>query len=1287
MPTEQLNLSFNYLRNRSLLSSHWLENRLQLEPEWMELRDEAHQAFLRLVDLWQIQRGRVEHYGAEQPLEEGFIQPIFEIIGWKIFYQTYLKGRKPDYALFINDDLLDSAIRTGKNSPAFWEYPTLVADAKAWHISLDHPTKINNKKEYPPEQIEDYLKHSHLQFGILTNGRLWRLVPREYSLQQRRFQTYLELDLPQLLERWQAISTSETQGALFVSDQRAQIVDEFLRFYLFFNPKAFIEIDRRQPLIRRAVEGSSEYRVGVSEGLKERTFEALRFCVEGFLANPENELDPITDLELCREQSFVLLYRLLFVMYAEDRKLLPYKINQTYTNNRSLGRKRDEIAGRLDRFLQNRDLDYGANSTAIWSDLIDLFDLVDRGHGTYKVPAYNGGLFSLEAHSFLAEKQISDYYMARIIEQLGRAFDPNNQQAGLFRVDYHDLAIQHLGGIYEGLLELHPHYANERMIVVRKRGSGQTEERIQLASQAIPQGFEATNISYPERSVYLITDEGERRASGSYYTPDHIVEYIVENTLSPLCNNISRQLQNEIDLLQAQIETISSDDERIKIEREIERLKSDFDDRLLRLSVLDPSMGSGHFLIRACQYLAEEIATNPNTGDTNLTNAASDESALGFWKRRVVERCLYGVDMNPMAVELAKLALWLETVASDQPLSFLDHHLRHGNSLFGARLSELGVLHGEIRLLDNFVPQVEANLSVLLEPLAVIRNAPSNTIEQVKIKERLHNKFERVREPFRLVGDVWCAEFTREGKQIINSELYLRAVAAMTTPGEFNLISQEDWFQQSVKIARRRDMSCFHWELEFPEIFFGENGRLANPGFDAIIGNPPYDVLSEAELGQDLTTFKSFIAHETVYAPSRRGKNNLYKLFICRSLELLNNGGYLGFITPMAVLGDDQAADIRRRIVELGSFTGIETFPQKDNPKKRVFPDAKLSTTIFTLQKGHTQETNGREFISRVHPADEIKIDSPRLLLSTTSIPLYDPVNFSIVSCSQEDWNLATRIMQTGSLRRLGDFAEFFQGEINETNERRKGTISDNADAGMLILRASAVCLYVLREPSQNTTGDLYVSVERFLAGKREDSKAFAYNQPRIGVQGNAPQNNFRRIIASLIPEGTFCFYTINYCPASESFLPLPLLLALMNSKLSDWYFRLGSTNAHANQYQLHNLPCPVFSDLPTENDERIQRECFEALENGNTEQVLELLQQSLANPPFSLAIQSVIIEATNRIIEIETRRGEIPRAARSRLAPEAQIYQDLIDALFYQMAGLTKAESIALEERLSNML
>jgi hypothetical protein len=145
-------------------------------------------------------------------------------------------------------------------------------------------------------------------------------------------------------------------------------------------------------------------------------------------------------------------------------------------------------------------------------------------------------------------------------------------------------------------------------------------------------------------------------------------------------------------------------------------------------------------------------------------------------------------------------------------------------------------------------------------------------------------------------------------------------------------------------------------------------------------------VLSELETGRDLTAFRAFLSADAVYAPSMRGKNNLYKLFVCRALELLAEGGYFGFITPMAVLGDDQAADLRRALLAAGTFTAIDAFPQKDDPRRRVFPEAKLSTAVFVLQKCDAERADAIEFTSRVQPGRELKDDSPSLRMRRRDI-------------------------------------------------------------------------------------------------------------------------------------------------------------------------------------------------------------------------------------------------------------------------------------------------------------
>jgi hypothetical protein len=200
---------------------------------------------------------------------------------------------------------------------------------------------------------------------------------------------------------------------------------------------------------------------------------------------------------------------------------------------------------------------------------MDLFDLVDAGHRTYGVPSYNGGLFNRDQHPFLVAVALPDWYLARVIDQLGRSPDELLPKAGLFRVDYHDLAIQHLGTIYEGLLELHLRWTNDHLIVIAHKTVGRVEERYLRVAEPIPPGWTKTGKEYLPNSTGLQTNKGERRQSGSYYTPDHIVDYIVAHTLGALCRDLSDRLTREI--------ALAHDENRLDY---AERLGHDFDSRV-----------------------------------------------------------------------------------------------------------------------------------------------------------------------------------------------------------------------------------------------------------------------------------------------------------------------------------------------------------------------------------------------------------------------------------------------------------------------------------------------------------------------------------------------------------------------------------------------------------------------------------------------------------------------------------------------------------------------------------
>jgi Eco57I restriction-modification methylase len=435
-------------------------------------------------------------------------------------------------------------------------------------------------------------------------------------------------------------------------------------------------------------------------------------------------------------------------------------------------------------------------------------------------------------------------------------------------------------------------------------------------------------------------------------------------------------------------------------------------------------MGSGHFLIRACQHLAEEIATNPYTNDRGAEDLPGDESTITYWKRRVAESCLHGVDVNPMAVELAKLALWLETVAADAPLTFLDHHFLCGDSIIGARIARLDSLPGDEGLLaGQFRREIVAALPGLLEPLAEIGAMPSDTAEHVKQKEQIYRRrFLPALRRFATVGDLWSAEAMQAST--IRPEQYAEALEALGTPRRFDEVIASDWAQGALAFLRGKGVSPFHWELAYPHVYLASrNGGRA--GFDVVLGNPPYDVLSEREIGQNIDHLRRFIEFDPTLHASRVGKNNLYKIFVARSAELLADGGCLSFIVPMPLLGDEQASGIRRMLLSAGEFLEIHAFPQKDNPARRVFRDAKLSTALFVYRKLSPDLRTDVGFRSQVHPAQFIEPDSPSLSLNNNSIRVYDPGNLTIVTCSQDDWDLVASLAEQ-PVARLGEFVTFF---------------------------------------------------------------------------------------------------------------------------------------------------------------------------------------------------------------------------------------------------------------------
>ncbi|MBN2381143.1 Eco57I restriction-modification methylase domain-containing protein [candidate division WOR-3 bacterium] len=862
--------------NKGLFSDHYLDKILPSpeEKRWSSDID-LGEAFDKIRKLYSEKETEVPNLNESQ-LEQFFIQPILDILGHHTIVQPSEKTsegiKKPDYALFDSEDSRDEALRHINEDWGVFKTSVGLCEAKKWDRKLDvslldQPTLFESRN--PAYQMQQYLYHSEVKWGILTNGRYWRLYEREQS---KRLDRYYQVDLVELIG---------PEGSLFGKGMtRLDRLEAFKYFYLFFRRQAFPDF------LDYVLAGSVDYAQAVGAELKDNVYKALRFLAQGFADYKGNELDSVKDKETIRENCFVLLYRLLFVLFAESKHLLPIADSPDYKQIYSLYHVREEVTHKLDHHLK-----YSKKTFTLWGKLNSLFTLINIGDETFRIPPYNGGLFDNDQHEFFEKYKVSDWVLAEVIYLLciARANGKDKQSSRQEFIDYSSLEVRDLGSIYEGLLENRLEIAEEPMIAVR---NGKREK---WKSEADKHEKDNVTDRVDKGQYYPVFKRDERKATGSYYTPDYIVSYIVEHALGPLA-------------------------EKCKTDKE-----------LLELKVLDPAIGSGHFLVEATDFLARQLLGKKKVEET--------EDEIGKAKRLVIERCIFGVDKNMLAVELAKLSLWLHTVARDKPLSFLDHHLRCGDSLIGAKVAELGTLPGEENqpLFTDMVARYSAKTIGFYKQ---IEDMPSDTLEQIHMKMGLLETARNQTLPFRKAADVWISTYF--GNEVKPDD-YSRVIDALGG-GKEDALQQfegEAWFDKADRLWDEHRF--FHWELEFPEVFFDTKGRpLDNPGFDAVIGNPPYVRIQKLKktAAADLDFYKQR------YVAASEGNYDIYVVFVERGHSLLNKTSYFGYILPHKFFNSQYGVGLRSLLSKGKHLTHVVHFGFQ-----QVFPEATTYTCLMFLRK------------------------------------------------------------------------------------------------------------------------------------------------------------------------------------------------------------------------------------------------------------------------------------------------------------------------------------------------
>jgi hypothetical protein len=1274
---------YPFLKNSDgFFSDYYLERLFPDEELGTFPEDQTSEALKSIAKQFEAREAGLKQSDGEETLKDWCNPALFKVLEMKpdpgvriisedaVFEPTLVLPREGSAALKKEYRGKEAA----KDIAAFlWILP--------WRASLDAVSTDPAFESVPvTEVVHGALARSDVPWAIVTNGHELRLLGKTSAHRPRCF---LEANLSGIVDRR--------------VDKEAVLAFRFL-LGLFSGP-SLTEIDEGgKTRLERVAIGSERHGKEIGDELKQNVYDALEELGEGFLdylrshradldywrerktTNLSRERFLASDelLEDIYHESLSLMYRLLFLFYAESRELLPV-YDSTYQESYSLEALRDYI-GLVNDNLDDSRRFFGRGGFDLWNRLKELFALVNGGWS--KVPAFNGGLFDPEKHEFLERFAVGDYYLARAIDLLSRTRPRGGQNRGEGRkkVTYRDLDVRHLGSIYEGILEYSAHIADQDYVIM-KSGSGRdtAEDYVALAELTREQKQQLTawreaveeNPGNPRLSrgckvtghkekgqYYLVYGgrESKRKSSGSYYTPDYIVQYIVENTLGPLVRGDCR-LQPE-----ALSEEIERELKKIGATKGGRRTGPLTSDEILELKVLDPAMGSGHFLVAATEFLARAYQERC-IGEGKTPREAAAEQEFIRAKRMIAERCIYGVDSNPMAVELAKLSTWLFTMDPGRPLSFLDHHLKCGNTLMGAWIKDLGQLpefdrSGKPKLAEDtgqgnlFEQEFRKRLPLMLKGIFGIMKKETVTPKDIETKKLLDQELEKLKQPFRMAASVWTASLFGEDAS-----------------DYFAVLSNSELARERESTAAR-DYSFFHYEIEFPEIWFTANGdSRADSGFTAVIGNPPYDVVAGKEVGRDLSREIAYFRFMPIFAAAIRGKTNLYKLFISAALNLLSRSGRFSFIVPMALLGDDQALGVRTAILS-SRPVGFEVFPQKDDPERRVFREAKLSTTIFLV----SPSSPSTSFWVRTHKGRDIEDASPMLKLKRTELELLDSTNLPIPTCTQRDMDITLAILRR-PIARLGDLAKSKQGEVNETVHR--GFLRPSGRDP--ILRGASITMYCVRSASQGE--DLYIDAQGFLAASEPDGKQRDSQFERVGFQRSAPQNNFRRLIAAVIPKGRFCFDTVSYVTSKDTDLDLRFVTAYLNSEIADWYFRITSSNSKVNEYQFNSLPLP--KPAPPSNIR------WEPLFDSEDWDGLREALTGACDTPGTLPadVISALGACSGKISRFEKSRALTRRSDRAKLGTEAAAIQTIVDAVFFKAFGLTDAEAAYVRQRRTEML
>lgn len=835
-----------------------------------------------------------------------------------------------------------------------------------FRVDLDRRTAgvVGASRVSPHGLVQDLLNRSneHL-WGILSNGRKLRLLRDSASLVR---QAYVEFDLESMME-----------GLVF---------SDFVLLWLLCHQSRVEAQQSAECWLERWTQVADEQGTRALDHLRDGVEAAIQALGQGFLQHKANRqlLQRLRSGELSTQdyyrQLLRMVYRLIFLFVAEDRDFLfapgtPEEAKARYREHYSTAR----VRALADRRRGSRHVD-------LWRGLRLVFGMLkdDTGCPALGLPALNSFLWSLDATADLISSDIQNADLLEAVRSLAFTVENGARRA----VDFRNLGPEELGSVYESLLELHP------------------------------------EVNADAATFGLSTASGnERKTTGSYYTPDSLIQQLLDTALDPV---VARAMK-----------------------------EPDPGSAILGLKVIDTACGSGHFLIAAAHRMAKRLAS-VRTGEDEPS-----PSAVRRALRDVIGRCIYGVDINPMAVELCKVSLWMDALEPGKPLSFLDHHVQVGNALVGTTPALIANGLPDEALVEfegdekkaltaarkqNKKEREKQTLSLFgagLAPWEDARELAGQIASLAEVDDSviagIHEKQRRYDDALRsdayarakLVADAWCAAFvwrrTEKGVSPVLTEALYRAqrdVRALS-------VAQRDEVRRLAE-----EYQFFHWHLAFPEVFtvaktddeMDKTTAGWSGGFDVVLGNPPWERLKLQEqewfaarrpdIADAPTTAERrrlidklrredevlyglfaadrrkaegashFVRNSGRYPLCGRGDVNTFSVFAETNLTLLAQRGRAGCIVPSGIASDDTTKFFFQELMTSGSLASLYSFENE----AKLFPavDHRVRFSLLTMG-GTADRTPAADFVFFARRCEDLHDEWRHFSLSGDDLKLLNP--------------------------------------------------------------------------------------------------------------------------------------------------------------------------------------------------------------------------------------------------------------------------------------------------------